>query len=182
VHKYPTTELIPVILFNICVAFLAKILGEFSEEGDAHHFIWKIPWDTPKSSGQVCCEILEAFEGTDADRSKSNEVGIAWCDDGRHFIANSESPSKHLCLRPDSINANFDDIGFVLRRAPLNHITASFGNLADPRHWKRRIHANGVFRKGLTAIEMACISLSKNGIWDQSLFPNLSSSWILFQI
>jgi hypothetical protein len=103
--------------------------------------------------------ILEALQYTDAHPHEINKVGIAWCSDGHHFVANPKILGHHLGLRSNSVNTNFRDHGFVLCPCPVNQIIARFGNLPDPQNWKKRCHPE--FAKRSTAADANRIALSK---------------------
>jgi hypothetical protein len=86
-------------------------------------------------------------------------VGIAWCADGRHFIAKPRILGAYLGLMPNSINTNFRDHGFVIRDCPANQITAHFGNIPGPQNWKKRFYAQGEFTRTTTPKEASRINI-----------------------
>jgi hypothetical protein len=119
-----------------------------------------------KSRVKFAVKLLKALERTSTDPELIPQVGIAWCSDGRHFIANPRILGGYLGLKPNSINANFRDHGFTICDCPVNQIIANFGNIPDPQNWRKRFHAEGEFTRTSTLEDANRISICGHRMMD----------------
>ncbi|OHT08134.1 hypothetical protein TRFO_23507 [Tritrichomonas foetus] len=116
---------------------------------------------------KFCVKILQLLRITLNDEKKIPEIGLAWCDDGFHFICNSQILGKYLNLKANSINTNFRAHSFQIGNATADDIKKTFGNLPDYRNWKMRHNINYAFNSSSSdndAENIPCTEKQKNGL------------------
>ena len=74
-----------------------------------------------------------------------NIIGIVWRKDNNHFLVNSDIFGSFLNLKPNSINTNFRDHGFVIVPLSSRLISEEFPNLGKSRNWKQRVNVISSF-------------------------------------
>jgi hypothetical protein len=100
---------------------------------------------------------------TTAYPNQTATIGIRWCGDGRSFVSHSRILADTLQLKQNSLNRNFRDHGFVIKRCPCDSIMKDFPDclFPDEHNWKKRTCACGEFTRETTLEEAAQMSIRK---------------------
>ena len=90
-----------------------------------------------KARVRFVTKIFRALSYTREHPDEISQVGAAWCSDGVHFVSNSAILAQFLNLKPNSINTNFRDHGFVITGKGEVGRDLPAGT-KDATHWKKR--------------------------------------------
>ena len=90
-----------------------------------------------KARVRFVTKIFRALSYTREHPEEISQVGAAWCADGVHFVSNSTILAQFLNLKPNSINTNFRDHGFVIVGKGEVGRDLPAGT-KDACHWKKR--------------------------------------------
>ncbi|KAK8899259.1 hypothetical protein M9Y10_001570 [Tritrichomonas musculus] len=93
-----------------------------------------------KSQNKIkfCLRVFQLLNMTLNDNTQIDKVGLAWCEDGVHFICNSQILGSYIHLKSNSINTNFRAHSFQIESISIEEIRRLFGNLSDIKNWKMR--------------------------------------------
>lgn len=115
-----------------------------------------------RNKPKFCVKILRLLQESLRDEKKIPEIGLAWCEDGNHFICNSQILGNHLKLKSNSINTNFRAHSFQIENINFDDLQKMFGSLPDLKNWKmRRIINNYSFNYKTTESEADKIPCSE---------------------
>jgi hypothetical protein len=115
-------------------------------------------------------KVLHILQYTQQHPDSRDQLGAAWCRDGRHFIVNSKILGNFLNLKSNTINTNFRDHGFQIMSCNQTELAGEFRGLTDTRHWKKRIGPD--FTRGTTirdAEQIPCLQEPPEAPGDQDL-------------
>ena len=131
-----------------------------------------------RAKTKFCVRILQLLQETLKDRKKITEYGIGWCDDGKHFICNTQILGQYLKLKANSINTNFRAHCFQIKNTTPEEIKKSFGNLPELKNWKLRLNVKHPFNSACTENDVEnipCVEKSRQMLdlveESNSLFP-----------
>lgn len=94
---------------------------------------------------KFCVKILRLLQETLKDEKKIPDIGLAWCEDGTHFVCNSQILGSYLNLKSNSINTNFRAHSFQIENISFEDLQKMFGSLPDLKNWKMRRIVNYSF-------------------------------------
>ena len=109
--------------------------------------------DESKGRTKFVVKIFHVLQFVRLHPEKIHELGAAWCEDGRHFIVNSNILGGFLGLKANSINTNFRDHGFQILSSSSQEIKNRFPTITETRHWKLRLSSGANFHAASTIEE-----------------------------
>lgn len=131
---------------------------------------------------KFCVRILQLLNETLLDNTKIKNIGLAWCEDGFHFICNSQILGNYINLKANSINTNFRAHSFQIENFNIVEIQKKFGNLPDIKNWKMRRNTSFEFTTESFEFEVGkipCLEKNKRAIdanspGSNSVFPSIT--------
>lgn len=131
--------------------------------------------DDNKGRMKFMVKILIIMKYTLNHPETIEETGAAWCSDKIHFIVNSNKLANFMNLRPNSINTNFRDHGFIIVSSLASDLGKDFPGIALTRHWKKRYISNPPFTANTTITEAEAIPCIQVRIDTQERLENKKS-------
>ncbi|OHT16015.1 hypothetical protein TRFO_13496 [Tritrichomonas foetus] len=101
--------------------------------------------DESKGRTKFVVKIFHMLQFVRKHPEKMLELGASWCNDGRHFVINSNILGSFLGLKANSVNTNFRDHGFQIISSNAQDLRSEFSNMIETRHWKKRISGSSSF-------------------------------------
>jgi hypothetical protein len=118
--------------------------------------------------------ILQLLQDAERRRKAIEEIGLAWCPDGRTFICNARTAAISLSIAANSVNTNFREHGFRILPCPVEEIRRHFPEITDTANWKKRTCTVAVFCKHTSlqeANEMTIVKTLKPSVEPESSIP-----------
>lgn len=114
-----------------------------------------------RNKPKFCVKILRLLKETLNDEKKIPDIGLSWCEDGTHFVCNSQILGNYLNLKSNSINTNFRAHSFQIENINFDDLQKMFGNLPDLKNWKMRRAINYSFNYKSTEADAEKIPCSE---------------------
>lgn len=114
-----------------------------------------------RNKPKFCVKILRLLQETLKDEKKIPEIGLAWCEDGTHFVCNSQILGSYLKLKSNSINTNFRAHSFQIENISFDDLRKMYGDLPDLKNWKMRRIVNYSFNHKSTESDVDKIPCSE---------------------
>ena len=116
---------------------------------------------------KFCVRVLQLLNETLVDHSKIKDIGLAWCQDGVHFICNSQILGNYINLKANSINTNFRAHSFQIENISIIEIQKLFGSLPDIKNWKMRRNVSFDFTSDsfeFEVLKIPCLEKNKRNL------------------
>jgi hypothetical protein len=94
--------------------------------------------DQLRAKPKFCVKLIRVLRYTASHPGEVGAIGCGWHKDRIHFICNSQILGNFLKLKPNSINTNLRDHGFVIDSVQISDLIPEFGSLPDAKNWKVR--------------------------------------------
>jgi hypothetical protein len=96
--------------------------------------------DQLRTKPKFCLKLIRVLRYSAAHPDEIGELGCGWRSDRFHFVCNAQILAAFMGLKPNSINTNMRDHGFVMDSIQTSDLLSEYGPLPDIRHWKIRQH------------------------------------------